>query len=399
MSSVSLNKKDNGKQKQEQKRLSVNEIIRGRGIRRFYTRLLFISVVVVTVLVFYLQWQNRVFSESILVSSSATRFVSGITLMNLDGFILGYSKDGISLTDSSGRAVWNQTYEMQEPRVVICRNVVAVADYLGSTVYVLDTEQKLGEINTNLPIRNLDVAASGHVLTVLEDGNTTWINQYAADGTQISNSRTTMNESGYPMSITLSPNGRLVGISFFSIMDGVSRSSLAFYNFGPVGQNVQNYMSGYNYANTIVPIMRFINDSSAFAVSDDRIMFFSGNEQPLSSAEHFLAENVRSIYSGEDHVGLVFHATSGEAMYRVDIYDSRGRMILEKEFDFDYREVILARDVFIIYNELDLLICSYDGTERYRGSLHRVTSLLIPTGQNNRYIAVTNEAIDVLEFR
>jgi hypothetical protein len=296
-------------------------------------------------------------------------------------------------------AVWNQTYEMQEPRVAVCGNVVAVADYLGSTIYVLNTQQRLGEINTNLPIRNFDVAASGHVLAVLEEGLTTWVNLYSADGLQISSNRTSMNDSGYPTSITVSPNGRLVGISFFSIMDGVSRSSTLFYNFGAVGQNVQNFMSGYHYANTIVPHMKFMNNDTAFAVSDDRIMFFSGNEKPLSIAEHLLADKVRSVFSGDDHVALVFHSTSSDALYRLDIYDRRGTRTVSMDFDFDYREVVFTRDGFFIYNEMDLLICSFDGTERYRGSLGKVTSLLIPTSQSNRFVAVTSDTIDTLEFR
>jgi hypothetical protein len=389
------------KRDSEPKRINYKEKIRGYRLARFYRVVLFILVIVGVSVAFYLQWRDRVFAESIMTSSSDNRIVSGTTIRNLAGFILQYSKDGISLTDNKGKAIWNETYEMQEPRIAICRDVVAVADYNGSIIYVLDTQGKLGEINTNLPIRAFDVAAGGQVLAVLEDGNSTWINLYTVDAErpQISSHRTSMNDSGYPVSISVSPNGKLVGISFFSVTDGTARSSIAFFNFGPVGQNAANLMSGYNYSNVIAPYVKFMNENTAFAVSDDRIMFFSGNENPLNIADTLLNEKVKSVYNSEDYVGLVFYATTGDSLYRLDIYDKTGNMIHSHHFDFDYTEIVFTKDSFIIYNQLDLLICSINGTEKFSGMLDKVTALFIPTGSVNRFVAVTEESIDILEFK
>jgi hypothetical protein len=392
--------KDNGNGDYEPKpRINYKEQLRSRKLTRFYRLVLLLLLLAGSALVFYLQWRDRVYSESILTASAEIHIVSGTSIRNLDGYILQYSKDGISLTDNRGSAVWNQTYEMQEPRIAICRNVVAVADYNGSTIYIMDTEQKRGEINTNLPIRAFDVAASGHVLTVLDDGNTTWVNLYASDGTPISSNRTSMNDSGYPVSVTVSPNGKLVGISFFYVADGASRTSIAFYNFGPVGQNANNYMSGYNYANIIAPHLRFLGDDAAFALSDDRIMFFQGNEKPMSGPQFLLEHKVKSVFNSEDYVGLVFHATDGEAMYRLDIYDKTGKFLLSKSFDFEYTDIFFTKDGFIIRNEQDLIISHINGTEKYAGLMSKATALFIPTNSLGRYVAVTTDSIDMLEFR
>ncbi|MCL2717392.1 MAG: DUF5711 family protein [Lachnospiraceae bacterium] len=389
----------------DSKRINYKEKIRGYKLARFYRAILFILIVAGVSVAFYLQWRNKIYTESLVLSSTEIQIVSGNTIKNLGGFILQYSKDGISLTNDKGAAVWNQTYEMQEPRIAICQNTVAIADYNGSTIYVLDTQKPLGIINTNLPIRAFDVAANGQVLVALDDGNITWINLYSADGTMISNQSTRMNNSGYPVSLSVSPNGRLVGISFFYVADGATRSSVAFYNYGPVGQNVNNLMSTYNYADSIVPHLKFMNDDTAFAVSDDRIMFFSGNEKPLSIAENLIADKIRSVYNSEDYVGLVFHAKTGEtlhrgeALYRLDIYDKKGVLVLSKYFDFEFTEIIFTKDTFIIYNELDLLICNINGTERFNGMFDKVTTLFMPHGSINRFIAVTRETIDVIEFK
>jgi len=394
-----------GKTDSDTKRINYKEKIRGYRLVRFYRILILIMITAILGVVLYTQWRNKIYTEVLQISSSNVRFVSGSTILSLGGFILQYSKDGISLTDDKGAAVWNQPYEMQSPRIAICQSTVAVADYNGSTIYIFNTQGKLGEINTNLPIRAFDVAADGYVLVALDDRNTTRINLYAADGTEISTNKTTMNDSGYPVSISVSPNGRLVGVSFFYVGDGASQTRIAFFNFGPVGQNVNNLMSSYKYADSLTPHLKFMSNDTAFAVSVDRIMFYSGNERPISIAEVLINERIRSIYNNEEYVGLVFHAKSGEelnrgeALYRLDIYDKKGNFVLSKEFDFEYNEIIFTRDGFIIYNELDILICSLNGTERYNGLFDKVTTLFMPSGSMNRFIAVTGETIELLEFR
>ena len=50
----------------------------------------------------------------------------------------------MSCTDAKGKVIWNQTYEMQDPMVRTCSNVVAVGDYNGRNIYVSDTAGNLG---------------------------------------------------------------------------------------------------------------------------------------------------------------------------------------------------------------------------------------------------------------
>jgi hypothetical protein len=83
----------------------------------------------------------------------------------------------------------------------------------------------------------------------------------------------------------------------------------------------------------------------------------------------------------------------------LDVFDKKGALILSKEFDFDYTEVVFVEDGFIIYNEVDLLICQINGMEKFNGLLDKVTALFIPTNSINRYVAVTSESIDTLEFK
>ena len=54
--------------------------------------------------------------------------------MPFAGHLLTYSKDGAGCMDIKGNAVWNQTFEMQNPIVDVCNDVVAIGDNKGSTI-------------------------------------------------------------------------------------------------------------------------------------------------------------------------------------------------------------------------------------------------------------------------
>ena len=349
------------------------------------------------------QWKNKVFSESVVVSSTPVTIVQGAMVENLGGNILLYSKDGASCIDAKGNALWNQTFEMQEPMLSVCNNVAAIGDYNGRTVYVVSSTGQLGTVNTNLPIRKICVSQSGVVAAVLDDAEVTRILLYNGNentDTSIVDIKATMDKSGYPMSLSLSPNGKLLAISYLHVNSGEMKSSVAFFNFGEVGKNESdNYVSGYDYPDTVIPYVQFMNNSAAFAVSDDRIVFFEGGEKPANKATALLNEEVQGIYYNEDYVGLVFHNQTGESAYRLDVYNTAGTKIHSQLFDMEYTDIIFSRDQVIIYNDMDCKICNMSGVDKFTGTFEKPSSLLVPTSSNYKYVSVTSNSVDVIELK
>ena len=157
--------------------------------------------------------------------SSFPRISSGDSVcLNHNGKVLTYSKDGISSMDAKGNVVWNETYEMQNPIVEVNKNAVAAGDYGGHIIYVMNEEGKLGEIDTNLPIKDLCISSTGIVGAVLEDNKATKINIYDAKGKLLVTSETYMNQSGYPISISLSEKGNVMEVSYLHADSGKVKS-------------------------------------------------------------------------------------------------------------------------------------------------------------------------------
>ncbi len=381
-------------------RISYRERIRSHKFTVFYRVFLMLVLIAAVAAALFLQWKNKVYTESVELSSVEIRIPSDASLVPFGSYLLTYSKDGASCMDTKGNAVWNQTFGMQNPMVDINQNVVAIGDYNGREIYVMDTGALLGRITTNRPVRNFCVSASGVVAAVLDDTDVTWIYLYDAQGNELVYFRTTMKESGYPANISISPSGELLCVSYLYIDGGHMKTSVAFYNFGAVGQNsTDNYVSGYDYIDNVVPFARFLDNKSLFAVSDDRIMFFAGAQKPVSAAENLINDEVRGVYYGSEYVGLVFNSKESGGRYRLDVYHKSGSLRQSIEFDIDCRDVLFHEDQIIIYNETDCRIYNSSGMQKYAGAFSKTALMLIPQKAAYNYMVVTPDSIDTIELK
>lgn len=395
-----LRKKGKRDSEQIQPRISYREKIKSHKFTIFYRTFLALALLLAVGAVFFIQWQNKVYTQIAETSSVEIKIPSDAEMVPFATHLLTYSKDGISCMDTKGNAVWNQTFGMQNPMVDINQNVVAVGDYNGRDIYVMNTESLLGHITTNRPVRNFCVSAGGVVAAVLDDTDVTLIYLYDSQGNELVHFRTTMRESGYPAEVSISPSGELVCVSYLYIDSGRMKTSVAFYNFGAVGQNnTDNYVSGYDYIDTVVPFTRFLDNQSLFAVSDDRIMFFSGSQKPVSAAEKLLDEEVRGIYYGSEYVGLVFNSKESGSRYRLDVYHKSGEFVRSIEYDIECRDILFHDDQIIIYNESDCRIYNSRGMQKYAGKFSKTALMLIPQSASYTYMVVTPDSIDTIELR
>lgn len=381
-------------------RISYREKIKSHKFMIFYRTVLILALIAAAAAVMVIQWKNKVYTESVVISSITTSKPQNGNMVSFAGYILAYSKDGASCTDVKGDAVWNETFQMQNPMIDICQNVVAIGDYNGRNLYVMNTSGLMGKITTNKPIKNFCVAANGVVAVALDEANLTYVYLYDTKGNELVRIRTTMKDSGYPFRLAISPNGTLLCIAYLFVDSGELKSSVAFYNFGEVGQNkTDNYVSGYDYLDVIVGYTRFLDEKTLFAVSDDRIMFFGGAQVPVSIKESLFSEDVQKIYYGTDYVGLVFISTDGSNRYRLDVYHKSGQLNNSIDFDMEYTDIVFANGQIIIYNESECQIYDMNGTQKFAGLFEKAVYTLIPTSSSYKYVIVTADSIDTIELK
>lgn len=367
---------------------------------RIFFRTIIIIVAVAAVAVgTFLSIKNRTYTGYEVIESVERKEVLDAKSLEYNGNLLSYSRDGVSCTNAKGVVLWNQTFEMQSPIMDMEGDKVAFGDYNGSVIYVMDSTGPICQIDTMMPIRNFCVAENGTVAAILDEGNVTWIYLYDAEGNTIAYFKTTMKKSGYPVSVAVSPNGMMVQVAYVYVESGFMRSSVAFYNFGPVGQNeIDNFVGGYDYTDTVVPYVRFLDDRTAFAVGDSRLMLYEGAQIPTSSWENLLTEEIQSVYYNENYIGLVYYNVSGESTYKMDIYARDGKIADTVKFNIEYSDIQLYKDKVIIYDEKECLIHNIGGQDVLSVPFDKAVMAVIPTSAFNRYIFVTADSIDTVEL-
>ncbi len=378
----------------ENSKLDLKAKIRRHRLAIVYRTILVCVLVAAAIVIYIIYSENKIYSGYTVETQYEWTDNSGLEVLAYGGDILTYSKDGIVCSNTKGKVQWNQSFEMQNPILAMRGEYVIIGDYNGTTIYVMNEKGTKWTIDTRMPIRALDVSEKGTVVAVLDDGPITWIYLYNKEGEVLLWSQTTMADFGYPLNVAISDNSMMLAVSYLYADSGSVSSRVAFYNLDDVGDNYQdNLVSGFNYKDAVVPVIRFLDEENSFAVADNRLMLYNGDQIPSSTKETILIEEIQSVFYGEDYVGLVFLDVEGNAKYRMDTYDASGNLVCRYAFDREYSDILFENGFVYIYNESGCDIYNMKGVLKYTGDFEMPVECLIPGKKKEEMIWVGRDVI------
>ena len=317
---------------------------------------------------------------------------------NVNGNILQFGTDMIRLQTRQGEEIWNISCSLKGPKLVKCGNTLALYDQGGTDVVVAGRDGKLGSFTTRLPIVKASVSARGNVAAILEDGANAWIEYYAVDGTEIAAIRTSMDNPGYPMAVTVSPNGQLLAVSYLNFTDGVQKSEVHIYSFGTAGQNqMDNRIGAFTFPQKIVPDLTYLSDSTCVAFRDNGFTILEGAKVPKVTREVEAEGEICSIFYDSEHIGLI-ETGEEEGGYRMLVYTPSGGEVLDQPFDFPFSSVEIYGSDITLYDGPAFEVYGMNGVCRFKGSYSGDARQLFTVGKQ-RYVAVTDSGFELIELR
>lgn len=320
--------------------------------------------------------------------------------LELEGNLLRYSADGVSLLDGKETTLWTDTYDMTSPAVDICEGTAAVYDQRGSQISIYNADGRLGRISTEYPILKVRVTEQGVVAAMLEDGENTWLNVYSASGDKLVASKTRVDSPGYPISFDLSDNGMLMAVSYLYVEGGSSTTRLVFYNFGSVGQNqTDNIVKQAEYPDHLIPQVEFLGNETALAFRDDGFSVYTGAQIPDESENVEVEGEIISTFSDENYIGMILHSQEEDARYTMRVYKPNGKLKFEEDFDVEYSTVRISGDNILLYNDTQLCVYSMKGVERFNGNIEEGSIQDVFKIDANRYIAVLSTGICTFKLK
>ena len=304
--------------------------------------------------------------------------------------ILKYSRDGISYTDDKNSLLFSITYTIQDPILALSENAGAVADKNGSQIYIFNREKQLGQITTLLPIKQIAISNQGVAAVLMEESNSSKLEIYSAEGTLIGDGVFDLGDAGYPMNLSISRDGTKIAVAFAQINGSKLNSCVAVYNFDNVGENyVDQLVFAKNYTEYMIPEVHYFDQSVFAAVGDGILAFYQGTQIPELVQEVTFEEEIKSVFYGEDNVGLVFDTAEGKEL---KLYDMKGNLISEISFDLDYDNIRIADNRILIYNDTEMGLYSYSGKECFRQTFETSMVDIFMTKSRSKYLFIyTNE--------
>lgn len=335
-----------------------------------------------------------------VLSTEKRNDINGTRYERFGKNLLKYSSDGVSCLTDGGGTLWSSTFSIQSPLLDICQNTAAIAEKDGTQVFIYNQEGQVGEFQTLLPIEKIRVAKQGVVAVILEDTESTWINFYDSEGELIAENRTSLEESGYPLDIALSPDGRKMMVSFLKTAGESVETDVTFYNFDSIGKaSVNNLVNTVAYENLAVPEVFFVSDKTSVAFRGDGFSVYKGREVPEETANVTFEEEILSVFYDEKHIGFVFQSDDKEHKYLLRVYNMNGRRTAQKYFDFDYKEIRMDEGKILMIQEGAMAVFSSSGRLRAQVKYDKPIEYVLALDGFGKYMILTQESTDKIRLK
>lgn len=366
--------------------------------KRWKKTALIAAVVVALAVGVYLLINLQTYTSARALDTYTVSGASGSAYEQFADGVLKYSRDGISYLNQHGEEMWNQPYQMKNPVVDVNGSSAAVADKGGNAVLVFNEEGVRGETQTNLPIERVRVSEQGIVSVILTDENEARVLCYDAAGNLLVENKTSMNGTGYPLDVALSPDGETMQVLYLYTEAGAVKSRVIYYNFGESGEEKTDHLvAQMEYEDTVMASGFFMDEKISVAVGDNRLTIYRGGNVPEETENIEIKKQIKSVFHNEKYIGMVLK-NEGKEGYELRLYNTRGKVAMSENFTGDYSHVKLCGSQVIMYDGKNCSIFTRGGIRKFDGEMNSNILEIFPVPGVNKYIVMNENGLEVVRL-
>ena len=346
-----------------------------------------ILLVLIALIAIYIYFEHKTYTSYEVINSIERSDTSASQFETFQGNLLKYTNDGAVYTDLNGNRIWNQTYEMDHPFTDSCNEYLVIYELNGTQIYILNKVSLQSSIQTTMPIQRVSVAKQGTIAVLMESEGISYLQLYDKEGTQLAAGELHVQNSGYPLDIALSEDGQKLAVAMLDINEGSVKTTIAFYNFGAVGQNsIDKIVGSYSYPDMLISRIHYMKDDTMVAFGDSTVVIFSGTQKPAESTSIEITEEVKSIFYDDQYFGLVFDSDSKEQPHRLELYNIKGAKVREVGISIDYNQIeLLDNQDICIYNDNQCEIINRKGIRKLLCTFDKSLYKVISTAAQRNY--------------
>ena len=352
-------------------------------------------LILAVVLVYALVKNNKVASSYEVVTSMSRGDDTSVYYRMMRKGMVKYSKDGVAMTNKSGTVLWNQTYEMASPTMTSAGDYVAVGDIGANTIYIFNEYGQLGRVSTDVPIQEIQISEQGVVAAVLSDTSSNYINLYDKQGNSLGSIKASLENTGYPLAIALSPDASKLAVSYLIVKSGSMQSRIVFYDFSDVEGD---HLLDTQELEGLYPKAAFLDSREVVLFGEKGFVLYQADSKKIETQENFESE-INSVFCTNQKLGFIFKNEDDNGKYRMEIYNKAGKKSSTYYFDLDYSGMTADDDEVILYNDEEMLIYQLGGRVRFRGTFNTAVTGVMPSWEDGLYWLIDDQSLREIRIR
>ena len=352
-------------------------------------------LILAVVLVYALVKNNKVASSYEVVTSMSRGDDTSVYYCMMRKGMVKYSKDGVAMTNQSGTVLWNQTYEMASPTMTSAGDYVAVGDIGANTIYIFNEYGQLGRVSTDVPIQEIQISEQGVVAAVLSDTSSNYINLYDKQGNSLGSIKASLENTGYPLAIALSPDASKLAVSYLIVKSGSMQSRIVAYDFSDVEGD---HLLDTQELEGLYPKAAFLDSREVVLFGEKGFVLYQADSKKIETQENFESE-INSVFCTNQKLGFIFKNEDDNGKYRMEIYNKAGKKSSTYYFDLDYSGMTADDDEVILYNDEEMLIYQMGGRVRFRGTFNTAVTGVMPSWEDGLYWLIDDQSLREIRIR
>lgn len=352
-------------------------------------------LILAVVLVYALVKNNKVASSYEVVTSMSRGDDTSVYYCMMRKGMVKYSKDGVAMTNKSGSVLWNQTYEMASPTMTSAGDYVAVGDIGANTIYIFNEYGQLRRVSTDVPIQEIQISEQGVVAAVLSDTSSNYINLYDKQGNSLGSIKASLENTGYPLAIALSPDASKLAVSYLIVKSGSMQSRIVAYDFSDVEGD---HLLDTQELEGLYPKAAFLDSREVVLFGEKGFVLYQADSKKIETQENFESE-INSVFCTNQKLGFIFKNEDDNGKYRMEIYNKAGKKSSTYYFDLDYSGMTADDDEVILYNDEEMLIYQMGGRVRFRGTFNTAVTGVMPSWEDGLYWLIDDQSLREIRIR
>lgn len=372
--------------------------IHKRQKQKEWAKRIFLVVIILFVLLILYMLNNSRCEYYIYKEETETENNDNIKYETFSNGYIKYGQNGIEYQKRFDVAEWNVPVSFQNPFLVKAEPYVLLGDKGGNTLMLFDVNGEVKKFTVRYPVVQASVSEQGTVEVILQGEGSNLIQIYDIEGNLVADMRSSVDETGYPLTAAISPDGTKLVVSYLAIDGMSSKTTVAFYDFSQQLHNEGiSLMGGFDYEDFLIARLHFIDNNTLAAFGETATYYYNISREPELKKEVTFDQEIQSIFIGEKYIGYVLDNSENpdEGRYRICLYNKSGSKKLDTDIDMNYEFIEMRGKQIIAVQNNECTILNVGGKILFQEELdgNSIEAMLPVKGWRTYQVVFQNKTV------